>query len=351
MEWNMLEMNKVAIYLDDDIGAKLNKLGISVILFASEKVLCVIAKGKAGNDVSDYVEYLPSVEIVSDVSEAKNLGATSVLYGMAPNGGRISDDIIDSIDIAISYDMQVVHGFHQSSELLERESQYPNQVVNLRKPEAKYLCKAKASARKLNNKRVLLVGTDMAVGKMTAALKLTEKACALEMNAEFLATGQTGIAISGSGVPLDAVALDFTGGAVEVLVEDSDADIVFVEGQGSILNPASAATLPLIRGSAPTHFILCHDASLETLKDYPDIKIPNLLEVIELYENISSACGLYASAKTIGICVNTSRIPKEKRAKYLQDLSAATSLPVVDPVSEYDKLESILISLKEPSLA
>ena len=114
-----------------------------------------------------------------------------------------------------------------------------------------------------------MVGTDMSVGKVTTALLLNQSALKVGINSRFLATGHTGIAITGQGIPLDAIKLDYTGGAVEKLVCDNPVDLAFIEGQGSILNPASAATLPLIRGSMPTHFVLCHDASLTSLRDYP----------------------------------------------------------------------------------
>jgi uncharacterized NAD-dependent epimerase/dehydratase family protein len=125
-----------------------------------------------------------------------------------------------------------------------------------------------------------MVGTDMAVGKMTAGLELTRSLREMSRDAVFLATGQTGIAITGQGIPLDAIRVDHAGGAVERMVlEAAHHEIVVIEGQGSLLHPGSTATLPLMRGSCATHMILCHRAGMETLDGLDHVRIPPLREV------------------------------------------------------------------------
>ena len=116
-----------------------------------------------------------------------------------------------------------------------------------------------AKAALLSNKRVLMIGTDMAVGKMTTGLELYRWTKQQGISTGFIATGQVGITIMGKGIPLDAFIVDRACGAAETMVMGEEGkDIVFVEGQGSLANPGSTATLPLMRGTCPTHLVLCH---------------------------------------------------------------------------------------------
>ena len=156
---------------------------------------------------------------------------------------------------------------------------------------------AAAAAAGLSNRRLLLVGTDMAIGKMTAGLEIWHAARQAGIAAEFVAPGQIGIVITGHGIPLDAIRVDYACGAVEKeVLAVKDADLVIVEGQGSLAHPGSTSTLPLIRGACPTHLILCHRAGMTTLDTVRanSIRVPPLLDLIHLYETLAS-CLLYTS--------------------------------------------------------
>lgn len=338
-------MNKLAIYFSDDITHKSNKMGVSVLFFADQTVACVVNSKHAGKNIADVYPFLSKKQIVNDLQAARQLGADTLLFGLTPSGGLPTTEFLDMMQIAIKEQMKIMHGFHETPKLIEFENSVKDRIKNLRKPDQKYLIKCCDKARFLKNTRILAVGTDMAVGKMTASLQLNKRAQERQMHSEFLATGQVGIAIAGKGIPLDAIKLDFAGGAVEALITESKAKIVFIEGQGSILNPASAATLPLIRGSAPTHFILCHDASLSSLKDFNYLKLPSFTKLIELYEQIAEGCGLYCRPKTLGICVNTSSLTTEHADSYMQMIAKETGKIVLDPIREYNKLDLILDQL------
>jgi len=190
------------------------------------------------------------------------------------------------------------------------------------------------AARELSCLRVLTVGTDMAIGKMSAAIELHRAAKRRGMRSAFVASGQTGIMIAGDGVPLDAVRVDFAAGAVEevVLRYGRDHEILFIEGQGSLLNPASTATLPLIRGSQPTHQILVHRAGQTHIRSYPYVPIPPLPEVVRLYEMVACAAGAFSPAPVVGIALNTAHLSEAEAKRAIVQAESETGLPCTDAV-------------------
>ena len=188
-------------------------------------------------------------------------------------------------------------------------------------------------AMQLKNKRVLMIGTDMAAGKMTAGLELYSYLKDKNVKVGFIATGQVGITVTGKGIPLDAYKLDYACGAVQqAVMQEKDKDIVIVEGQGSILHPGSTATLPLMRGTCPTHMILCHLAHKDTLRSPEWVKVPNLLSFIKLNEELANVLGTYANSKVVGIALNTSRLDEDEAKNYIAKVETETGLPAADVV-------------------
>jgi uncharacterized NAD-dependent epimerase/dehydratase family protein len=137
------------------------------------------------------------------------------------------------------------------------------------------------------------------------------------------------------GIPLDAFKVDYATGAVETAVlEQADKDYIVIEGQGSLLNPSSTATLPLMRGSCPTHLILCMRGDKTTLRSNTQIKIPNLREFIALNESLASVCGTYPDAKVVAIAVNTSMFSEVDAHLVKQRITAESGVPAFDPVRD-----------------
>jgi uncharacterized NAD-dependent epimerase/dehydratase family protein len=151
---------------------------------------------------------------------------------------------------------------------------------------------------------------------------------------KFLATGQTGLMLEGDGVALDAVRVDFAAGAVEQLVMrfGKHYDILQIEGQGSLLHPGSTATLPLIRGSQPTHLVLVHQAGQTHNRNNPHVPIPPLPEVIRLYEMVASAGGAFAKVPVVGIALNTRDLDESGARDAIAQTIAETGLSCTDPV-------------------
>jgi uncharacterized NAD-dependent epimerase/dehydratase family protein len=185
-----------------------------------------------------------------------------------------------------------------------------------------------------SGKRVLMIGTDCAVGKKYSALALHRELQRRDLKATFRATGQTGIMIAGEGIPIDAVVADFVSGAAEVLSPDNDDDHWdVIEGQGSLLNPSySGVTLGLLHGSQPDAIILCHDAArTETLEVFGDYPIPELDEVID--DTLRLARRTRPGCFCAGVSVNTSAMTDFERDGYLGKLQDHLGIPCVDPVA------------------
>jgi uncharacterized NAD-dependent epimerase/dehydratase family protein len=174
----------------------------------------------------------------------------------------------------------------------------------------------------------------MGVGKMSTSLELNKAAQKRGLRSKFLATGQAGLMIAGDGVPLDAVRVDFAAGAVEQIVMryGSDRDILHIEGQGSLLHPGSTATLPLIRGSQATHLILVHRPGQTHIRNHPQVEIPPLPEVIQLYETVARAGGAFADVKVAAIALNTFHLNVSEAQQAIEQVQAETKLPCTDLV-------------------
>ena len=326
----------IALFTEGSMGKINAKMAEGILRYGSNPVAAVIDSTQAGKTVRDLTPIDSDVPIVATLDEARRLGAQVLVLGTAPSGGRLPADWVAVLDQAIAAGMSLVNGMHDELRPRFADRLAPGQWVwDLRVPQGEAPPIGMARAAALDNTRVLMVGTDMAVGKMTSGLELTHALCAAGRDAAFLATGQTGIAITGRGIPLDAIRVDHAGGAVERLVLEAAAhEIVVIEGQGSLLHPGSTATLPLMRGSACTHLILCHRAGMETLIDATEIRIPPLREVIALNEAVAGAAGALTPARVVGIAVNTARLSTAEADAAIKATADQTGLPVADPVRD-----------------
>ena len=254
--------------------------------------------------------------------------------GVLTSGGYRPKSWDNVLQKALEMGMSIINGLHDQvypdfSKYLINQNQW---IWDTRVP--KFIPKiGSAKATNLKNKRILMIGTDMAAGKMTAGLELLSFLKSNNKSVGFVATGQVGITITGNGIPLDAYKLDHACGAVETAVlAQKDKDYIIIEGQGSILHPGSTATLSLMRGSCPTHMILCHIARNKTLRSVEQIKIPDLKKFIELNESLASVVGTYPEAKVIGISLNTSQMSEEDAKKFMKKTELETGLPAVDVI-------------------
>ena len=331
----MLKNNqKVAIYLEGHIYSEYGKMGMGALRYLKNDIVCVIDKKHSGSDINEHFPSLKSVPIVKNLDSAVNLGSEVLILGIAPTGGKIPNDWLPIIQNAIEKKLSIVNGLHdllgkRFGDLLIKDNQW---IWDIRVPKFEPKI-AEARAASLNNIRLLMVGTDMACGKMTTALEIYSWAKKQKLKTGFVATGQIGITITGDGIPLDAFKVDHACGAVEhKILENSDNDLIIIEGQGSLLHPGSTATLPLMRGCCPTHIILCHRAEKENLRYPENIKIPNLKKFIQLNENIASVQGTFGKTRCIGVSLNTSKLSEKHAKKVIKKIKESTGLPVTDPI-------------------
>ncbi len=169
---------------------------------------------------------------------------------------------------------------------------------------------------------------------MSTSLELHNATLKRGLSSRFLATGQTGLMLGHDGIPLDAVRIDFASGAVEQIMMryGYDYEVLYVEGQGSLMNPASTATLPLIRGSQPTHLVLVHRANQSYIHNVPDVPIPPLSKAIQVYETVASAGGSFKPAQVVGIALNTFHLNEEDAQLAIEHAQLETGLPCTDVI-------------------
>ncbi|MEM6389072.1 MAG: DUF1611 domain-containing protein, partial [Pseudomonadota bacterium] len=188
-----------------------------------------------------------------------------------------------------------------------------------------------ANGKKRAGKRCLAVGTDCSVGKMYTALAMDSEMRRRGMKSSFRATGQTGILVTGDGVPLDAVIADFMAGAVEWLTPDNDDDHWdMIEGQGSLFHVSySGVTMALIHGGQPDALILSHEPTRPHMRGLPDYSLPTLEALRDTALPLAKVAN--PAAQVVGISINTAAMGEDEALSYLESVEARMGLPTVDP--------------------
>jgi uncharacterized NAD-dependent epimerase/dehydratase family protein len=268
-----------------------------------------------------------------DPSQAVKEGARSLLIGIAPVGGQISDRWIPALIEALAAGLDIVSGMHSKLEAVPQiaaaAAEHGRALHNVRHSEARFPV---GTGQKRMGKRLLAIGTDCALGKKYTALALTKAFQDAGHNATFRATGQTGIMISGSGIAMDAVIADFCAGAAETLSPANDADHWdIIEGQGSLVHPGYAGvSLGLLHGSQPDALILCHDPFRTEIDDYPGFAIPPIKAVIDLHLTLARRTN--PKAKCVAIALNTSAVASAEGHKICNYYETKYGLPAFDPM-------------------
>jgi len=326
------------IVADGDFAPMTSKTANSVIRYLPDRTVGVLDRQQAGKTVQDVLGFGGAMPIVGSMREGLALGPTAVLVGIAPQGGRMPAEWRAWLAEALDHGCDLWSGLHtflgDDPLLAEKARAHGRKIFDLRRPPAD-LPIASGAAKTVDPLVVLTVGTDCNVGKMTAQLQLTKQLNARGVRTRFVATGQTGIMIEGWGIAVDAVVADFIAGAAERLVLEGakDADVILVEGQGSINHPGySGVTLGLLHGSCPDALILCHQSTREYIGDYRRaawLRIPPLTEYIKLYETIGSAVH---PTKVIGISLNTYDMTEAEARQACEAAARETGLPATDPV-------------------
>jgi uncharacterized NAD-dependent epimerase/dehydratase family protein len=281
-------------------------------------------------------EAMDGVPIVADVDASLGFGPTVALVGVATQGGTFPPTWRDLLKACIRRGIAIENGLHEfvgdDPELVELASRYAVTLSDLRRA-PRGLNVPTGANLELPGRIVLTVGSDCAIGKMTVSLELEREARSRGIAAVFVPTGQTGIAIAGWGLSVDAVVADFIAGAAERLVVEGverGGELLFVEGQGAITHPAySGVTLGLLHGSAPHTLVLCHRAGDTEVEGYPGQPLLPLAQLVDLYTRV----GLPARRPVVAcIALNTAHLDDPAARAAIAAAGEQTGLPADDPV-------------------
>ena len=333
---------KFLIIAEGAFGPETSKTANSAVRYLPERIVGVLDSTAKGRTCQEVLGFGGAIPVVKTFADGLGLGPTGILIGIAPPGGQLPPGWRGWLLEAIEKGMPIWSGLHtfigDDPEFAAKAKAKGVRILDARKPPAS-LRVSDGRAKDVDAFVVLTVGSDCNVGKMTAQLQLVKDLNARGLRTRFAATGQTGILIEGWGIAVDAVVADFIGGAAESLTLEAaqNADVVLVEGQGSLIHPAySGVTLGLLHGSCPRAMILSHQSSRTMIGDYgsrePWVPIPKLSELVRIYEE--AARPIFPSA-VIGVALNTYDLGDAEAKAAIAEAERDTGLPATDPV-RYD---------------
>ncbi len=318
------------------LGVFLSKTATSLVRYCGDEVVGVLDEEHEGGRLEEIIGCGEGIPIFGtfDKALAQSKPDTFVV-GVAPVGGGLIPKWRADILKALDAGLDVVAGLHvmlaEDEEFARAAGKSGARIFDVRKAPDD-LPVAMMHARESRAFRVLTVGTDCSSGKMVTALELGRLGREAGLDARFVATGQTGIMIAGRGIAVDRVISDFTAGAAERLViDDADADILFIEGQGSLIHPGySGVTLSLMHGSLPDAMVMCHVAARQRVAKYgPDVSLPPLAEMIEIYEN---AMRPVFESRVVAVSLNTYGMDQKQARRAVDEAAGQTGLPATDCV-------------------
>jgi uncharacterized NAD-dependent epimerase/dehydratase family protein len=331
-------MRRIAILAEGAFSWHTGKTATGVIRYGKEPVVAVIDSTRAGQDVSQALsaEMGKDIPVVKDIHEALTYQPDTLLIGIAPMGGALPESWRWQLLAAIDAGLDLVSGLHfflsEDEELRSAAEKRGVTIWDVRRPpESKRV--GQFAPHRPGSHTVLAVGSDCAAGKMTVMLELDREARARGLNSAFLATGQTGILIAGSGLPADRVIGDFLAGETEHLVLDltSRHDWVFVEGQGALNHPGySPVTLGLLHGSMPEAMIFCHHAGATAIDGLEHATFADLNRLLRLNEEIVNILPHERPSKVVGLALVTIGMSDDEALEAIRQVETETGLPATD---------------------
>ncbi len=300
-----------------------------IVRYGPDPVVAILDSQRPGEEHE-------GIPIVGTVADALPFGPTVAVVGVATQGGRFPPAWRELLKAVIAAGLDVESGLHEfvseDPELTELAVTHGVTLRDLRKPPAGLSVPTGANLA-VDASIVLTVGSDCAIGKKTVAVELDLAARKRGLASVFVPTGQTGIAIAGWGIAVDAVVSDFLAGAAEWLVVEGGrrgGELLFVEGQGSLVHPLySGVTMGLVHGSAPHLFVLCHAAGATEIEGSPGHPIPPLTELVELHERVALPA---RKAKVACVALNTATLSDGDARRAIAEVAHETQLPTDDPV-------------------
>ena len=328
---------RLAIFAEALFAKHTGKTAHGVIRYGTREVVAVIDSTCAGRTASEVEPFcLKPVPIVATLEEALELGADTLLIGVAPAGGKLDSawrpTLLAALEAGVSLEAGLHTQLNEDSELREAAALHGAQLRDLRQAPPDLSVPQGPYSRPDNVQVVHSVGSDTVIGKKVVTLELDRAARERGLRSVYVPTGQTGVAIAGWGIAVDHVISDYVGGAGERLVHQGAerGDLLFVEGQGAIFHPAySGVTLGLLHGSAPDLLVLVHKAGATHNRNYPELPIPPLNELIATYERVAAPV---RPARVSAIALNTSDLDEGAARAAIADAERETGLVSDDVV-------------------
>lgn len=327
--------HRIVLLIDGFTDLRSTKSALGVLRYRPDDVIAVVDRTHAGKTAQDLLGLGGNTPVVATVQEALAQGkADSLFLGLAPAGGGLPEAWRTIITEAIAAGLDIVSGLHvfltddPAFATLAEEKKVT--LRDLRKTGFREA--ATRQGIREDCYRIHTVGTDCNLGKMITSLELTESLQARGRDAQFVATGQTGMMIADNGIAIDAVVADFINGAAEQLIRDHQKhEILLFEGQGSLTQPLfSSVTLGLLHGCLPDALILCHEPG-RTHYRHTDVPLAPLPTFVELYERMA---GINHPCRIVGVALNSSGLSADEYTRERDRLRRELALPVADVIRE-----------------
>lgn len=332
----MAKKRRMMILTEGQLGVFSSKTATSVIRYCPDETVCVLDSkaAKAGKPLEEVIGVGQGVPIVKSVAEGLQYKPTQLLIGIAPVGGKLPQAWRKIILDAIKAGLDIVSGLHhilgEDPEFAAAAKKKKVKIADLRLPPPD-VGVALDRLRALPQKRIALVGSDCNMGKMVTAIELDRGLRAKGYDSEFVATGQTGIMIAGSGIATDHVLSDYVNGAAELLCwQRRKRKILVIEGQGSVYHPAySGVTVGMLHGSMPHAIMFQHAPVRKNISHYEQFPIPPLTEAIKLVEDLVKPI---FPAPVIAVSLNTVGMKPAEADAAMKRIEDETGLPAQDPI-------------------
>jgi uncharacterized NAD-dependent epimerase/dehydratase family protein len=328
---------RLAILAEGLFTSHHGKTAHGVIRYGTREVVAVIDSTAAGSTSSELVPFcLKPVPIVATLAEALEREPAALLIGVAPTGGKLDPAWRALLLEAIEAGLDIEAGLHtqlgDDPELREAAERSGVRLRDLRAAPPDLTVPKGPYSRDPAVRVVHSVGSDTVIGKKVVTLELDRAARERGLRSVYVPTGQTGVAIAGWGIAVDHVISDYVAGAAERLVREGSerGDLLFVEGQGALHHPAySGVTLGLLHGSAPDLLVLVHKAGATAVRNYPDLPLAALSELVAAYESVTARV---RPARVAAVALNTAGMDDGEARAAIAEAEAETGLAVGDVV-------------------
>jgi uncharacterized NAD-dependent epimerase/dehydratase family protein len=344
---------RLAIFAEGLFSGHHGKTAHGVIRYGTREVVAVIDSTQAGRTAAEVVPFcVRDVPIVATLREALDLGASALLVGVAPTGGKLDPAwravLLEAIGAGLHVEAGLHTQLHEDLELRRAATRAGVALRDLRAAPPDLTVPQGPDSRPGSVRVVHSVGSDTVIGKKVVTLELDRAARERGLRSVYVPTGQTGVAIAGWGIAVDHVISDYVAGAGERLVHEGAGrgDLLFVEGQGALFHPAySGVTLGLLHGSAPDLLVLVHKAGAAALRNYPDLPIPPLPELVAAYEGVARRV---RPARVAAIALNTADLATDEDAREAIAAAQAETGLVADDVVRFGPERVLDAVLAEP---